>query len=128
MSATGTPLGLTDWLTFFASFGFVVSLIALLYFLAKRLGTGALARRPDKAIEVLETQVVGNRQRIVLMRARNREFLVGMTPTQITALGEWSAEEVATFKNTAPSVNEAASAGNERPPLADLMARLKARK
>lgn len=125
MAAAGTPLGLSDWLTFLASFAFVVSLIAALYYLARRLGTGALGRRPDRAIEVLETQVVGNRQRIVLLRARDREFLVGMTPTQITTLGEWSAAEVAATPEKAGSLPES---GIKRPPMAEMIARLAARK
>ena len=93
--AASTPLGLTDWLSFAASFVLVLLLIGFLFFLLRRLGGGSLRAGNDKQISVLETQAMGNRQRIVLVRAKDREILLGMSMQQISTLAIWSPEELA---------------------------------
>jgi flagellar biogenesis protein FliO len=42
---------------------------------------------------VLETHIVGTRQRIILLRAKDREVLIGMTVNQITTLATWPADD-----------------------------------
>ena len=93
--AASTPLGFTDWLSFAASFVLVLLLIGFLFFLLRRLGGGRLRAGNDKLISVLETQAMGNRQRIVLVRAKDREILLGMTMHQISTLAIWSPDELA---------------------------------
>ena len=93
--AASTPLGFTDWLSFAASFVLVLLLIGFLFFLLRRLGGGRLRPGNDKQISVLETQAMGNRQRIVLVRAKDREILLGMSMQQISTLAIWSPEELA---------------------------------
>ena len=46
--AASTPLGLTDWLSFAASFVLVLLLIGFLFFLLRRLGGGRLRAGNDK--------------------------------------------------------------------------------
>jgi flagellar protein FliO/FliZ len=42
-------------------------------------------------LHVIEAVSVGPRQKIALVRVGNREVLVGVSPTQLTALGSWPA-------------------------------------
>ena len=122
------PLGLTDWVSFAASFVFVLLLIATLFFLLRRLASGKLHARGCKQIDVLETQTMGNRQRIVLIRAKDREILLGMTMQQISTLAVWSPEELAKNALTAKSGDGAASGVSTQPGLMQLLGSLQSRR
>lgn len=44
---------------------------------------------PGRRLQVLESVGVGPRQRIALVRVDGHEVLVGLSPGQMTALGQW---------------------------------------
>ena len=88
-----SQLSVADWLTFVASFALVLGIIGALFYLLRHLGTVGLGGRSDRQINVLETHIVGNRQRIILLRAKDREVLIGMTVNQITTLATWPADD-----------------------------------
>ncbi len=90
--ATSSSLGVTDWLSFLASFVLVIGIIVALFYALKRLGSGDLGGRREKRIQMLEQHALGNRQRIVLIRAKDREILVGITLQQISTLAVWPAD------------------------------------
>ena len=92
--ASSSPLGLVDWLSFIASFAFVLSLIVALIFVLKRFG-GAQRLGGARQINIIENQALGNRQRLVLVRVKDREILLGSSLQQIATLATWSADEVA---------------------------------
>ena len=80
-----------DMLRFMGSMLLVLALLGGLLWGLKRLQAGAL--RPGGAarqLEIIEAVSVGPRQKIALVRVGNREVLVGVSPAQITALGQWS--------------------------------------
>ncbi len=64
-----------------------------LYYALKKVGNIGLHRRHLRQLHLLETHTLGNRQRIVLVRAKDREILLGITAQQIAPLAEWPAEE-----------------------------------
>ena len=45
-----------------------------------------------RRLQVLESHSVGPRQKIALVRVGTHEVLVGVSPGQITALGQWPVE------------------------------------
>jgi flagellar protein FliO/FliZ len=47
-----------------------------------------------RRLQVLESHSVGPRQKIALVRVGAHEVLVGVSPGQITALGQWPVEVV----------------------------------
>lgn len=87
------------------SLGLVVALMLALAWAAK-----ALRQRVQPGgseLEVLSATHVGPKERIVLVRVRDRELLLGVGPQAVTALGEFEArstghEEVA-VQSGAPS-------------------------
>jgi flagellar biogenesis protein FliO len=85
-------LGMLDWLSFIASFLLVLALLgATIYFLrrARRVG-GRAGHAPQ--LDVYES--LGPRQRLLMVKAKDRELLIAMSPDRIETLASWSAEEL----------------------------------
>lgn len=80
----------------------VVMVVGLAYWFTRYvagrggLGTFGVSMRGRK-LEVLEQISVGREQRLILLRAGERHFLVGIAPNHIAALAEFSADEVAAW-------------------------------
>ena len=68
----------------------IVLLLAVLWGL-KRVQNKMLTATHSGRMQVLETQSIGPRQKIALVRIGDHEVLLGITPTQINALGSWQA-------------------------------------
>ena len=68
----------------------IVLLLAVLWGL-KRVQNKMLTANHSGRLQVIETQSIGTRQRIALVRVGDNEVLIGITPTQINALGNWKA-------------------------------------
>jgi flagellar protein FliO/FliZ len=68
----------------------VLGLLALLLFALKRMQGLSGGPGGQRQIQHLETMTAGTRQKIVLLRVKDREILLGVSATQITALAEWS--------------------------------------
>ena len=109
-----SSLHLSDWLSFAASFAVVLGLLAVLLFALKKIQTSNLLGLPQRRMRVLETLSAGPRQKFVLLRVKDQEILIGMTPQGMTTLTTFqlSAEELAALdapaaadtaqQNTAP--------------------------
>jgi flagellar protein FliO/FliZ len=85
--------GLTgmDALRMVGSMALVIALLLAVLWGLKRIQNKMLIASHSGRIQVLETQGIGTRQRIALVRIGNHEVLLGITPTQINALGHWPA-------------------------------------
>ena len=88
-----TTLQAVDWLSYGASFVLVLLLIAGLFQLLKRMGGGAPRRRSQRQIMVIESQMLDSRQRVALVRVKDRELLLGLTQQQVSMLASWPAED-----------------------------------
>ena len=88
-----SPLGIIDWLSFAGSFLLVLCVMALLYYVLKRLGNGGLPGQNVRQLQLLESHALGNRQKLVLVRAKDREILLGITMQQISPLATWTTKE-----------------------------------
>jgi flagellar biogenesis protein FliO len=53
--------------------------------------TGVRPNGMPRQLQVIEAVSVGPRQKVALVRVGSREVLVGISPAQITALGNWPA-------------------------------------
>ena len=85
--------GLTgmDVLRMLGSMALVIALLLAVLWGLKRLQNKMLTASHSGRLQVIETQSIGTRQRIALVRVGDNEVLVGITPTQINALGSWKA-------------------------------------
>ncbi len=81
-----SSLHLSDWLSFAASFAAVLAVMAVLLFALKKIQTGNLLGLPKRRMQVLETMSAGPRQRVVLLRVKNKDVLIGITPQGMSLL------------------------------------------
>jgi flagellar protein FliO/FliZ len=88
-----TQLGWTDVLQMLLSFGLVVVLLLVLLHFLKKMQQGQGFGRADRRIRVVETLGLGARQKVVITRVDDREFLLGVTASDITVLGQWDAND-----------------------------------
>jgi flagellar protein FliO/FliZ len=88
-----TQLGWTDVLQMLLSFGLVVVLLLVLLHFLKKMQQGQGFGRNDRRMRVVETLGLGARQKVVITRVDDREFLLGVTATDITVLGQWDAHD-----------------------------------
>jgi flagellar protein FliO/FliZ len=85
---SGLPPGV-DLLGLASSFLLVIGLLAVLLFALKRMQglSGGLSN--VRQIKHLETMPAGARQKIVLLRVKDREILVGISAGAMVTLAEW---------------------------------------
>ena len=102
----------SDWLSFAFSFGIVLALLGALLYALKRMQNGNLLGMGQRRIRVIDSMSLAPRQKIVLVRVKDQDILLGITVQQITTLASFylSAEELAadaeaqtnSAENTAP--------------------------
>jgi flagellar protein FliO/FliZ len=78
-----------DWLSMASSFLLVIGLLAVVLYLLRRFQPGALGG--GRQIQLLESLATGSRQRVVLVRVRDKDLLLGVSMQQINTLAEWPA-------------------------------------
>lgn len=88
-----TQLGWTDVLQMLLSFGFVVVLLLVLLYFLKKMQQGQVFGRSTRRMQVVETLGLGARQKVIITRVDDREFLLGVTATEISILGQWPADD-----------------------------------
>jgi flagellar protein FliO/FliZ len=93
---SGLPPGV-DLLGLASSFLLVIGLLAVLLFALKRMQGLSGGARQERQIEHLETMSAGARQKIVLIRVKNKELLVGISVGQMCTLAEWTRKDDAKF-------------------------------
>ena len=87
----------SDWLSFALSFGIVLALLGALLYALKRMQNGNLLGMGQRRIRVIDSMSLAPRQKIVLVRVKDQDILLGITVQQITTLASFylSAEELA---------------------------------
>ncbi len=79
----------TDWLSFSFSFAVVLALLGALLYGLKRLQSGNLLGIPQRRIRILESTSLAPRQKLVLVRVKDQELLLGVTVQQISTLASF---------------------------------------
>ena len=87
----------TDWLSFIASFAVVLVLLGVVLVGLKKMQSGNLLGMSQRKIRILDTVSIGPRQKIVLLRVKDEDILVGVTVQQINTLAGFplTEEEIA---------------------------------
>ena len=111
----------TDWLSFSFSFAVVLALLGALLYGLKRLQSDNLLGIPQRRIRILESASIAPRQKLVLVRVKDQELLLGVTVQQINTLATFAAGT----DEQAPEVTAADLHGNNQlAPLAHKLAEL----
>ena len=76
----------TDWLSFIASFAVVLVLLGVVLVGLKKMQSGSLLGISPRKIRILDSVSIGPRQKIVLLRVKDEDILVGVTVQQINTL------------------------------------------
>jgi flagellar protein FliO/FliZ len=87
----------SDWLSFAFSFGIVLALLGALLYTLKRLQNGNVLGMGQRRIRVIDSMSLAPRQKIVLVRVKDQDILLGITAQQINTLASFylSSEELA---------------------------------
>ena len=111
----------TNWLYVAMNFAIVLALLGGVLYVLKRMQGGNLLGMPARKIKVIEMVSVAPRQKVVLLRVKDQDVLIGVSPQQINAIATFpvSADELQTDANPA-----AAEEGNNS--LAPMARRLSA--
>ena len=85
------PPGLAsaDLFRLLGSFALVLALMAALLWALRKLQSRLNTQNSGRRLNVIESLSVGPRQKFALLRVGQHEVLVGITPTQMTALAHW---------------------------------------
>lgn len=84
---------MTNWLSFAFSFTIVLALLGVVLFLMKKMQNGNLLGIPQRRIRLLETFATGPRQKLILVRVRDQEILIGLTAQEMTTLASFTVPE-----------------------------------
>ena len=84
---------MTNWLSFAFSFAIVLALLGAVLFLMKKMQSGNLLGIAQRRIRLLETFSTGPRQKLILVRVRDQEILIGLTAQQMTTLASFTVPE-----------------------------------
>jgi flagellar protein FliO/FliZ len=85
-TAAKEPSLLAASLKMLAALGVVIGLL-LLFYAASRRGFGFLPQNKSEIIQILETRPLGGRKFLCVVKVRDEEILLGMTPDRIENLG-----------------------------------------
>ncbi len=92
----------TDWLSFAFSFAIVIALLGALLYAMKRLQSGRLLGLPQRRIRVLEVVSVAPRQKLMLVRVKDQDLLLGVTVQQISTLASFPLTEEEVVAESVP--------------------------
>jgi flagellar protein FliO/FliZ len=102
----------SDWLSFAFSFGIVLALLGALLYTLKRLQNGNVLGMGQRHIRVIDSMSLAPRQKIVLVRVKDQDILLGITAQQINTLASFS---LSTEELAADAAAQAPGAENTAP-------------
>ena len=107
------PPGLAsaDLFRMLGSFALVLAIMAALLWALRKLQSRMNSPNSGRRLNVIESLSVGPRQKFALLRVGQHEVLVGITPTQMTALAHWpeGADQAAVQLPTTPPASHSPS-------------------
>jgi flagellar protein FliO/FliZ len=82
-------LASADLFRMLGSFALVLAVMAALLWALRKLQSRINTQNAGRRLNVIESLSIGPRQKFALLRVGQHEVLVGITPTQMTALAQW---------------------------------------
>ena len=85
-------LGSADRFRMIGSFVLVLVIMAAMLWALRKGQSRMHSQNPGRRMQIIESLSVGPRQQFALLRVGEHEVLVGITPTQMTSLAQWPAD------------------------------------
>lgn len=114
---------MSEWLSFAASSAIVLSLLAALLFLLKKMQSSNLLGMSARKISILETFSTGPRQKLVLLRVKDQDILVGITIQTMTTLATFPVSDEERESDVTPADTPGDAAAASLGPLGPLATR-----
>ena len=106
-------LGTDDLFRMIGSFALVLAIMAALLWALRKLQSRMHSHQPGRRMQIIESLSVGPRQKFALLRVGEHEVLVGITPTQMTALAHWPEGSEQAAMQIAPAPTASHSSNGE---------------
>ncbi len=86
----------SNWLYIAMNFAIVLALLGGVLYVLKRMQGGSLLGNAQRKLRIIEAISLAPRQKVVLLRVKDQDILVGVSPQQINHLASFplTAEEV----------------------------------
>ena len=97
-----------DVMRMVGSMAIVIALLLAVLWGLKRIQNQMLTASSMGRLKVLETLSVGPRQKMALVRVGDHEVLIGITHTQINALGQWPVLSTPMYAQAQPGSDDVA--------------------
>lgn len=82
-----------EFLRIFGSLVLVFGLLGGVLWGLKRMQSRLQVTQGSRRLQVIDSLSLGARQKLVLVRADGHQVLVGVSPGQMTALGQWTGDD-----------------------------------
>ena len=79
-------------------FAIIILVLVLAYASTRLLANRGVVMQPGRHIQILEQQLLGRDQKLALAQVGGRWFLLGATPSGISLVAEFTAEEAASWQ------------------------------
>ncbi len=93
MNNIDSQLSMPDFFSMFGSFILVLLLLGLVLFILKKIQMKSSVSNGGRKIQIIEVMPTSNKQKIMLLKVENQQFLVGVSGQNLNQLGHWSASE-----------------------------------
>jgi flagellar protein FliO/FliZ len=93
MNNIDSPLLMPDFFSMFGSFILVLFLLGIVLYILKKLQMKSSVTNGGRQIQILEVMPTNNKQKIMLLKVGNQQFLVGVSGQNMNQLGHWTSSD-----------------------------------
>ena len=93
MNNVNSQILLPDFFSMFGSFVLVLILLGIVLFILKKVQMTSSASNGGRKIQIVEVMPTSNKQKIMLIKVEDQQFLVGVSGQNLNQLGQWTASK-----------------------------------
>ena len=93
MNNINSPFSLPDFFSMFGSFILVLLLLGVVLFILKKVQMTSSTSNGGRKIQIVEVMPTSNKQKIMLIKVEDQQFLVGVSGQNLNQLGQWTASK-----------------------------------
>ena len=93
MNNINSPFSMPDFFSMFGSFILVLLLLGVVLFILKKVQMTSSTSNGGRKIQIVEVMPTSNKQKIMLIKVEDQQFLVGVSGQNLNQLGQWTASK-----------------------------------